>query len=125
MILTLVKGIHGVNRQKRIMFLVAALVLAILSVLISDTDKSSRGHIEFNGRYYHSLEELFEENSDVIGCGPRMTTADAERGYYDAREGMQTVCFSSEEESDNLYRQNQALRDNYEANNKANAALQD
>lgn len=104
--------------------MLAAAVLAILYVLKSDID-NSRGHIEFKGRFYHSLEQLLEENDDVIGCGPRMTVADAERGYYDAREGMQIVCFSSEIESDALFLQNQALRDEYERSKEPIATLPD
>ncbi len=108
--------------KQRILFLLGAFMMALLYML-ANANNTSGGRIEFQGRYYGSLEELMEENSNVIGCGPRMTIADLERGYYDAREGMQIVCFSSHEESDNLYRQNEALRDKYELAAEMNAEL--
>ena len=99
--------------RKGILFLIAAFVVVLLYISANIHGNADR-RLEYQGRYYASIDELFEENSEVIGCGPRTTAADLERGYYDAREGMEIVCFSNHEESNNLYRQNQALRDSYE-----------
>lgn len=108
------------SQQKKHLFLIAAFAIATLYVCFKILGNSA-GRLEYRGRYYSSLDELFETHSEVIGCGPRMTVTDLKRGYYDAREGIQIVCFSSHEESDNLYQHNLALRENYEFLSELNA----